>query len=79
MLFLLFERLDPRIPTFDGETEGISDGTLDQTDTVAAPASVASPAAPAEVPVLAIETPDAVPGAGPLPRSAGGSAREALA
>ena len=28
-LFLFFERLDPRVPTFDGETEGISDGTVD--------------------------------------------------
>ncbi len=27
--FVLFERMDPRVPTFDGETDGISDGTID--------------------------------------------------
>jgi len=27
-VFVMFERLDPRVPTFTGENEGISDGTL---------------------------------------------------
>ncbi|WP_199692337.1 hypothetical protein [Microbacterium telephonicum] len=47
--FTLFERLDPQVPTFAGETDGISDGTLD-----GAAATVGSepPAISAEVPVV---------------------------
>jgi NCS1 family nucleobase:cation symporter-1 len=59
VLFLLFERLDPRVPTFEGETEGISDGTV---DAVEAPAE-----AEAEALVLAQTAADAgtpVPGSG---------------
>jgi len=43
-LFLLFEKLDPRVPVFEGESEGISDGTADDV-----PAAVAhEPGTPAE-------------------------------
>ncbi|MEU1971821.1 NCS1 family nucleobase:cation symporter-1 [Microbacterium sp. NPDC019599] len=48
--FVLFEKLDPRVPTFAGETEAISDGTLDGAAATAAsePAAVS-----AEIPVVA--------------------------
>ena len=49
VLFLLFERRDPRIPTCEGETEGISDGTVDAVAEVAA----------SEAPVLAQTVQDA--------------------
>ncbi|WP_270354491.1 hypothetical protein [Microbacterium testaceum] len=52
-LFLFFERLDPRIPTFEGETEGISDGTVDG---AAATTASEPPAISAEVPVQAVGT-----------------------
>jgi NCS1 family nucleobase:cation symporter-1 len=47
-LFVLFEKLDPRVPSFAGEVEGISDGTVDGADAASAPAveqprTVASP------------------------------------
>ncbi|WP_447943868.1 NCS1 family nucleobase:cation symporter-1 [Microbacterium aurum] len=48
-LFILFERLDPQVPTFDGEDEGISDGTIDG---AAATADSEPPAISAEVPVV---------------------------
>jgi NCS1 family nucleobase:cation symporter-1 len=60
VLFLLFERLDPRVPTFDGETEGISDGTVD---------AVAEAPVVEEVPVLAQKARDAETAAAP-PREA---------
>ncbi|MFG6492680.1 NCS1 family nucleobase:cation symporter-1 [Microbacterium sp. P03] len=50
MLFILFERADPRVPTLAGLAEGISDGTLDG---AAATASAEPPAISAEVPVQA--------------------------
>ncbi|MDF2665947.1 MAG: cytosine/uracil/thiamine/allantoin permease [Microbacterium sp.] len=56
-LFLLLERLDPRVPTFEGETEGISDGTAESGE---APVET-------EALVLAQTAPDAgtpVPGSG---------------
>ncbi|MEV4686790.1 NCS1 family nucleobase:cation symporter-1 [Microbacterium sp. LWH3-1.2] len=49
-LFVLFERLDPRVPTFEGETDGISDGT---TDGAAATAASEPPAVSSEIPVVA--------------------------
>lgn len=61
VLFLLFERLDPRVPTFDGETDGISDGSVDGA------AAAESPTISAEVPVLTRTAADAgapVPGSG---------------
>ncbi len=48
VLFLLFERLDPRVPTFDGETDGISDGTVDG---AAATAASEPPAISGVIPV----------------------------
>ncbi len=48
-LFVLFERLQPRVPTFAGETVGISDGTLDG---AAATAEAEPPAISAEIPVV---------------------------
>ncbi len=51
-LFVLFERLDPQVPTFEGETDGISDGTLD--GAAATPASEPS-AISAEIPVVTQE------------------------
>lgn len=47
-LFVLFERLDPRVPTFTGETEGVSDGTIDG---AAATSQSEPPAISAEIPV----------------------------
>ncbi len=47
-LFVIFERMDPRVPTFAGETDGISDGTVDGAATTAASEP---PAISAEVPV----------------------------
>ncbi len=70
VLFLLFERLDPRIPTFEGETEGVSDGTADAAD---APTET-------EVPVFAQTAQDAaapVPGSGVMAREAQGSLPQA--
>ncbi|WP_347346583.1 NCS1 family nucleobase:cation symporter-1 [Microbacterium sp.] len=46
--FVLFERMDPRVPTFDGETDGISDGTIDG---AAATADSEPPAISGEIPV----------------------------
>ncbi|GAA1998759.1 NCS1 family nucleobase:cation symporter-1 [Microbacterium ulmi] len=46
-LFILFERLDPKVPTFEGE-EGVSDGTVDG---AAATAQSEPPAISAEIPV----------------------------
>lgn len=48
-LFVLFEKLDPRVPSFAGETVGISDGTIDG---AAATADAEPPAISAEVPVV---------------------------
>lgn len=48
-LFVLFERLDPQVPSFTGETEGVSDGTVDG---AAATAEAEPPAISAEVPVV---------------------------
>lgn len=47
--FVFFERQHPEVPTFDGETEGISDGTVDG---AAATDASEPPAISAEVPVL---------------------------
>jgi NCS1 family nucleobase:cation symporter-1 len=47
--FVLFEKLDPQVPTFAGETEGISDGTLDGAATTDASEP---PAISTEIPVL---------------------------
>lgn len=47
--FVFFERPHPEVPTFDGETEGISDGTVDG---AAATDASEPPAISAEVPVL---------------------------
>lgn len=47
-LFVLFERLDPRVPRFIGETEGVSDGTIDG---AAATSQSEPPAISAEIPV----------------------------
>jgi NCS1 family nucleobase:cation symporter-1 len=71
VLFLLFERLDPRVPTFDGESDGISDGTVDG---AAATAASEPPAISTGVPVLARTAPGAdapVPGSGDSARDAG--------
>lgn len=48
-LFVLFERLDPRVPSFAGETEGISDGVRDG---AAATTDAEPPAISAEVPIV---------------------------
>lgn len=48
-LFVLFEKLDPRVPSFAGETDGISDGTIDG---AAATSDAEPPAISAEVPVV---------------------------
>lgn len=48
-LFVLFERLDPQVPSFTSETEGVSDGTVDG---AAATAEAEPPAISAEVPVV---------------------------
>ena len=32
LAFTVLERIDPRVPTFDGETEGISDGTVTENE-----------------------------------------------
>ncbi|MEV8368449.1 NCS1 family nucleobase:cation symporter-1 [Microbacterium sp. NPDC064584] len=48
-LFVLFEKLDPRVPSFAGETDGISDGTIDG---AAATADAEPPVISAEVPVV---------------------------
>ncbi len=48
-LFVLFEKLDPRVPSFAGETDGVSDGTVDG---AAATADAEPPAISAEVPVV---------------------------
>ncbi|MFT4212638.1 MAG: NCS1 family nucleobase:cation symporter-1 [Microbacterium sp.] len=47
-LFVLFEKRNPQVPTFVGEAEGISDGTLDG---AAATAASEPPAISAEIPV----------------------------
>jgi hypothetical protein len=57
--FVLFERLDPRVPTFDGESDGVSDGTLDG---AAATAAAEPPAISAEIPVAAATGTTAGPG-----------------
>ncbi|MEV8274297.1 NCS1 family nucleobase:cation symporter-1 [Microbacterium sp. NPDC077184] len=48
-LFVLFERLDPRVPSFAGETEGISDGVRDG---AAATTDAEPPAISTEVPIV---------------------------
>ncbi len=48
-LFVLFEKLDPRVPSFAGETDGISDGTIDG---AAATSDAEPPAISAEIPVV---------------------------
>ncbi|EXJ51028.1 NCS1 family nucleobase:cation symporter-1 [Microbacterium sp. MRS-1] len=57
--FVLFERLDPRVPTFDGESDGVSDGTIDG---AAATAAAEPPAISAEIPVAAVTGTTAGPG-----------------
>ncbi|MFT4305859.1 MAG: NCS1 family nucleobase:cation symporter-1 [Microbacterium sp.] len=47
-LFVFFERRDPQVPAFDGETEGISDGTVDG---AAATAASEPPSISTEIPV----------------------------
>ncbi|MGA6127496.1 MULTISPECIES: NCS1 family nucleobase:cation symporter-1 [unclassified Microbacterium] len=37
--FVVFERIDPQVPTFDGETEGISDGSIEQEAPATVPAT----------------------------------------
>lgn len=49
LFFVLFERIDPKVPTFEGESEGISDGTVD----AAAATACAQPAPISqEIPVV---------------------------
>ncbi|MCK2023531.1 NCS1 family nucleobase:cation symporter-1 [Microbacterium sp. kSW2-24] len=52
LAFTVLERIDPKVPTFEGETDGISDGTID--GAAATAASEPSPIS-AEIPVVAEE------------------------
>jgi NCS1 family nucleobase:cation symporter-1 len=52
-LFVIFEKLDPRVPSFAGEVDGISDGTVDG---AAMTTDAEPPAVSAEIPVVADTT-----------------------